>query len=70
MSYQRGIRIMRMKDVVEATGLSRSTIYSKVSCNQFPKQIRLGTRCVGWLWDEVHGWLNDQIAISRPGQEF
>lgn len=58
-------KVMRMKGVVDLTGLSRSTIYQKIACNQFPKQIRLGARAVGWLHDEVIGWLDHQITVSR-----
>lgn len=65
MSNQGGFKILRMKDVVQITGLSRSAIYQKVACNQFPKQIKLGARATGWLLDEVICWLNGQIAMSR-----
>jgi prophage regulatory protein len=68
MSNQSGVKILRMKDVVQITGLSRSAIYQKVACNQFPKQIKLGVRATGWLLDEVICWLNNQIAISRAKQ--
>lgn len=68
-AYHRN-KIMRMKGVVELTGLSRSSIYQKIACNQFPKQVRLGARAVGWLHDEVNGWLDHQITVSRLGQEL
>jgi prophage regulatory protein len=54
-----------MNDVIGFTGLSRSAIYQKIACNQFPKQISLGARAVGWLLDEVNGWVENQIKISR-----
>lgn len=58
-------RILRMKDVVKVTGLSRSAIYQKVSTGLFPRQIKLGERATGWLSHEVTGWLNQQITVSR-----
>jgi len=61
-------RILRMKDVMKVTGLSRSAIYQKVSIGLFPKQIKLGERATGWLSDEVTGWLNQQITVSRANQ--
>ena len=68
MNNQRGRKVLRMKGVMDMTGLSRSAIYKKVADNQFPRQIKLGARASGWLFDEVAGWLNNQVAISRPGQ--
>lgn len=70
MNNPRGQKVLRMKGVVEMTGLSRSAIYKKVADNQFPRQIKLGARASGWLLDEVTGWLNNQIAISRAEQSL
>jgi len=63
-------KIIRMKDVIGTTGLSRSSIYQKISSNQFPKQVRLGARAVGWVLDEVNNWVNHQIEASRAGQDL
>lgn len=68
MSDKLEFRILRMKDVMKVTGLSRSAIYQKVADDQFPKQIKLGERAAGWLSDEVIGWLNSQITMSRSEQ--
>lgn len=68
MNEKHECKILRMKDVVKVTGLSRSAIYQKVANNQFPKQIKLGARAAGWLFDEVIGWLNHQITASRVNQ--
>lgn len=61
-------RILRMKDVVKVTGISRSGIYQKVSAGAFPRQIKLGERATGWLAHEVSNWLNQQITASRTNQ--
>ena len=50
-------RILRRKQVENRTGLSRSTIYLRIQEGSFPKQIRLGTRAVGWLEHEIDAWL-------------
>ncbi len=60
-------RILRRKQVSEQTGLSRSGIYEKVARGEFPRQIALGPRSVGWLETEVVEWLQGQIAKSRGG---
>jgi prophage regulatory protein len=41
-------RILRLKAVLERTGLSRSTLYRKVQDGTFPKQVRIAARCAGW----------------------
>jgi prophage regulatory protein len=43
------MRIIRLKEVIESTGLARSTVYKFISDGVFPKPISLGDRCVGWL---------------------
>jgi len=57
--------ILRLPDVKTYTGLSRSTIYLRISEGSFPKSISLGGRAVGWLEAEVNDWLNLQIENSR-----
>ena len=57
--------ILRLPDVKVRTGLSRSTIYLRVSEGRFPKPISLGSRAVGWIETEVDDWLQQQIAASR-----
>lgn len=47
------------------TGLSRSTIYLRVSQGTFPKPVNLGGRAVGWVEAEIQEWLQQQIEISR-----
>lgn len=59
--------ILRLPQVKERTGLSRSTIYHKVAKGKFPAPISLGARAVGWLETEVDGWIARQIEASRPG---
>ncbi|MEQ6328891.1 AlpA family transcriptional regulator [Pseudomonas chengduensis] len=51
------MRIFRLRDVLSATGLSRSTLYKYISEGTFPKPVSLGDRCVGWLDSEVFDWI-------------
>jgi prophage regulatory protein len=57
--------ILRLPAVKARTGLSRSTIYLRVSEGAFPPPVSLGARAVGWLESEVDGWLAAQIEQSR-----
>ena len=57
--------ILRLPAVKARTGLSRSTIYLRVSDGKFPKPVSLGGRAVGWIESEVQQWLEQRIEASR-----
>ena len=57
--------ILRLPAVKARTGLSRSTIYLRISQGIFPTPVSLGGRAVGWVESEVNDWLNRQIEASR-----
>ncbi|EPW7004599.1 AlpA family transcriptional regulator [Vibrio parahaemolyticus] len=58
-------KIIRLPEVMKETGLSRSTIYLRMSKSDFPQSISLGDRAVGWLQGEVNQWLEQRISASR-----
>ena len=57
-------RILRLKAVLERTGLSRSTLYRKVQEGTFPKQVRIAARCAGWRESAVNVWLRNPMFYS------
>ena len=57
--------ILRLPTVKARTGLSRSTIYQRVTEGHFPKPVSLGGRAVGWVESELNDWLEKQIDESR-----
>jgi len=57
--------ILRLPAVKTRTGLSRSTIYLRISEDIFPRPISLGGRAVGWIESEIDEWLEQQIEASR-----
>ena len=58
--------IIRLKALVQLTGLSRSTIYDKLNPKSprfdplFPQKVSLGARAVGWYMQEVEQWLQSR----------
>ena len=56
-------RILRLKALIEHTGLSRSAIYDRLDAKSprhdpsFPKSFQLGGQAVGWYEAEVDAWL-------------
>jgi prophage regulatory protein len=61
--------ILRLSTVKSRTGLSRSTIYLRMSQGTFPRQISLGGRAIGWIENEIEGWLSHQIEQSRAAKK-
>ena len=78
------MRIMRLKEVINMTGLARSTIYKYVGDGIFPVPISLApggidmpnARGVGWIQSEVENWIlarieerdSAKVATSPPNQ--
>ena len=58
-------RILRLPNVLDRTGLSRSTVYQRVTEGRFPRPVSVGTRAGGWSETEVEEWIARQIEASR-----
>jgi prophage regulatory protein len=54
--------LLKLATVEALTGLSRSTIYARLSRNEFPQPIRLGTRCTRFRAGDVQAWLAAQVS--------
>jgi prophage regulatory protein len=57
-------RILRIKTVLDRTGLSRSTLYRKIQNGTFPAQMRISTRCAGWRESAVNAWMQNPMFFS------
>jgi prophage regulatory protein len=64
MSANSAERILRLKSVLERTGLTRSTLYRKIKLGTFPKQLRISTRCIGWREAEVDSWVRNPALYT------
>lgn len=63
---QNVLNILRRKQVQTRTGLSRSTIYTRIAAGKFPRPIDLGGgRAVGWIESEIEAWLQARVTSSR-----
>lgn len=58
-------QIIRLPEVIERTALSRSTIYALIKSGNFPQQIQLGLRSVGWVEQEINDWIKSRVKVSR-----
>jgi prophage regulatory protein len=57
--------ILRLPAVVKMTGLSRSSIYLRISSGAFPRPVSLGARAVGWRESDINAWL-EQLSQRIP----
>ncbi|MGR5452915.1 AlpA family transcriptional regulator [Vibrio alfacsensis] len=58
------MRFIKLEEVKEKTGLSRSAIYRKMNDDTFPKSFNLGDRAVAWLESEV-ALLRNSIELNQ-----
>lgn len=56
------LTILRLKQVQDETGLSRSSIYRGIQAGTFPSPISLGLRAVGWRRGCIDLWLADPAS--------
>ena len=58
-------KLLRLRQVKETTGLSKSTIYARIAEGTFPKQIPLGPRLVVWVASDIQNWIAEQVSAAR-----
>ena len=58
-------KILRMRTVLERTGLSRSTLYRKMKDGTFPKQVQLTEHCSGWRASSINRWIENPMAYRE-----
>lgn len=55
------MKLIRLEQVSDKTGLGRSSVYKYMALGTFPKPVPLGDRAVGWVSDEVDAWVQARI---------
>ena len=55
-------RIIRMKTVLSRTGLSKSTIYRKITEGTFPPRIKISVHGAGWRESDINRWVADPVG--------
>lgn len=55
-------QVLRLPQVIERTGLGRSSIYAGVKTGSFPAPIPIGPRARGWLASEVDEFIAARVA--------
>jgi len=57
-------RFLRLKEVETIIGLKRSWIYDAMDRGDFPRQVKIGRRAVGWRQTDVDAWLHERVVES------
>ncbi len=60
-------RLLRLPDVMEQTGLSRSRLYSLMAAKEFPQPMKEGASSL-WPQSCVQRWIDRRIAIGYGGE--
>jgi prophage regulatory protein len=55
-------RIMRLPQVMAATGFGRAWLYELMKRGDFPQAHKIGLRAVGWDSAQVEAWIAKQLG--------
>ena len=61
-------RLLRRAEVEARTGLSRSSIYLRMSQGRFPRPVRLGVHAVRWIESEIEEWIRKRVTAGRASE--
>jgi prophage regulatory protein len=62
----RPIRLLRLPQVLQQTGLGKTKIYELQKDGVFPMRIQITSHSVGWIEEEVNAWIAGRVASSQP----
>ena len=51
-------KLLRISDVSNIVGLSKSTLYDKIRKGTFPQGLKLGLRARAWKESDISNWIN------------
>ena len=57
MSYT----LIRLPEVQRRTGYSKAWIYRLISQNRFPSAVKIGSRAIAFVENEVDEWISQRI---------
>jgi len=64
------MKFLRIRQVMQTTGLSRMTIYRLELADKFPKRRQLSENSVAWLESDISEWIGSRPVVRlRPAVE-
>lgn len=60
-------RLLRIPSVIEATGLSRSSILAmaKSGGSSFPQPLKIGKRAIAWRSQDIEAWIAELPTLEK-----
>lgn len=62
-------RLIRLPEVIESVGLSKTEIYRQMTYGDFPTNISIGARAVAWTESSIEDWINSKINANKMREE-
>jgi predicted DNA-binding transcriptional regulator AlpA len=60
----RPIRMLRLPQVIDATGLGKTKIYELQGQGDFPMRVKITAHSVAWVEEDVQAWLAARIQAN------
>jgi prophage regulatory protein len=60
----RPIRMLRLPQVIDATGLGKTKIYELQAEGSFPMRVKITAHSVAWIEEEVQAWLKARVQAN------
>jgi prophage regulatory protein len=64
LAGNRPIRMLRLPQVIDATGLGKTKIYELQGRGDFPMRVKITAHSVAWVEEEVQAWLAARIQAN------
>ena len=61
-------RIVRQSEAIQRTGLSRTTLWTRIRAGTFPAPVSLGGGKIGFYSDELDRWLVERPRVAYAPQ--
>lgn len=58
------MRLLRLRDVIAMTGISRMSIYRYEQSGNFPRRRRVGSNTVAWLDEDIAAWMSSRPFVT------
>ncbi|RSM21856.1 AlpA family phage regulatory protein [Aeromonas salmonicida] len=57
------MKLLKLKDVIAITSLSKASVYRQMNAGTFPKPIVTGPRSVAWIDHEIYEWIESKTRL-------
>jgi len=63
------MKLLRVQQVAELTGLSTSSIYKQIRLGNFPKSIPITKRATAWPEEVIFDWISEKSSPAIRVEE-